>query len=69
LANAQVKPNSTSYYDSQIDGVISQFVDGASWKTIVTLVNLDTTAGTYTLRFYAGEGQRRLSKRQPERQT
>jgi hypothetical protein len=40
----------------RFDGVIPQFVDGASWKTIVTLVNLDTTPTVYTLKFYADDG-------------
>ena len=56
LTHAQLHPNSTSYYDVSFDGVISQFVDGASWKTIVTLVNLDTTPSPYTLKFYADDG-------------
>jgi hypothetical protein len=56
LTHAQLHPNSTSYYDASLDGVISQFVDGASWKTIVTLVNLDTTPTAYTLKFYADDG-------------
>ena len=53
---AQLQPKSTSYFDHSLDGVISQFVDGASWKTIVTLVNLDSTPSTYTLKFYADNG-------------
>ena len=56
LTHAQLQPKSTSYYDASFDGVISQFVDGASWKTIVTLVNLDSTPSTYTLKFYADNG-------------
>jgi hypothetical protein len=56
LTHAQLQPKSTSYYDASLDGVISQFVDGGSWKTIVTLVNLDTTPTTYTLKFYADNG-------------
>jgi hypothetical protein len=57
LGHAQAtRPNSTSYYDSDFDGIIAQFVDGANWKTIVTLINLDTTPGTYTLTFYTDDG-------------
>ena len=31
--------------------VIPQLVDGDGWKTIITLVNLDDTAASFTLRF------------------
>jgi hypothetical protein len=55
-AIAQVKPNSTSYFDSDFNGVIAQFVDGGSWKSIITLINIDTVPGSYTLRFYADNG-------------
>jgi len=54
--SAQAKRQSTSYFSSSIDGVIAQLVDGGSWKTIITLVNLDTTSANYTLRFYSDSG-------------
>jgi hypothetical protein len=38
------------------NGVIAQLVDGAGWKTLITLVNLDDTVSPYTLRFYADDG-------------
>jgi hypothetical protein len=53
---AQQKPRSTSTFTISIDGVISQLVDGGSWKTIITLVNVDTTAGAYVMKFYADNG-------------
>ena len=56
LVNAQTSRKSTSTYSSSIDGVVAQVVDGGSWKTIITLVNLDTSAATYTIRFYADNG-------------
>jgi hypothetical protein len=56
VATAQTRANAVSYFESSISGVISQFVDGGAWKTIVTLVNLDTSVGTYTLHFYADDG-------------
>ena len=46
----------TSTYGSSIDGVIAQVVDGGAWKTIITLVNLDTTVGTYAVKFYGDNG-------------
>jgi hypothetical protein len=51
---AQVRPKSTSTYTSSLDGVIAQVADGASWKTIITLVNADTDVGAYVINFYAG---------------
>ena len=56
MSHAQVQPLSTGMFDSHYNGVIAQLVDGASWKTIVTLVNLDTTPATYTLKFFADNG-------------
>jgi hypothetical protein len=56
MAIAQPKPKSTSYFDSSFDGVIAQFVDGGSWKSIITLINIDTAPGTYKLSFYADNG-------------
>jgi hypothetical protein len=53
---ARVRPKSTSTYTSSIDGVIAQVVDGASWKTIITLVNVDTGTGAYVINFYADNG-------------
>jgi hypothetical protein len=41
---------------SPTPGVIAQLVDGASWKTIITLVNTDSTSGTYTIYFYDDKG-------------
>jgi len=38
------------------NGVIAQLVDGDGWKTLITLVNLDNSTATYTLRFYADNG-------------
>ena len=55
-ATAQVKPHVTSYFDSPFTGVIAQLVDGASWKSIVTVINRDMAPGNYTLRFYADNG-------------
>jgi hypothetical protein len=52
----KLTPKSTSSYSSSIDGVIAQVVDGSSWKTIITLVNLDTDITTYTILFYADDG-------------
>jgi hypothetical protein len=31
-------------------------VDGGTWKTILTLVNVDTTVGAYVIKFYADNG-------------
>lgn len=56
IGRAQSSRKSTSTFGTSIDGVIAQVVDGGSWKTIVTLVNLDTGVGNYTLRFYADDG-------------
>ena len=56
VAGAQLRPNATSYYDDSFNGVIAQFVDGGSWKSIVTLINLDTSEGSFTLHFYANDG-------------
>ncbi|MDP9112079.1 MAG: hypothetical protein M3O20_00195 [Acidobacteriota bacterium] len=36
--------------------VIPHVVDGDGWKTIFTVVNLDTSAASFTLRFYADDG-------------
>ena len=36
--------------------VIPHVVDGDGWKTIFTLVNLDSSAVSFTLRFYADNG-------------
>ena len=52
----KVTPKSTSTYSSSIDGVIAQVVDGSSWKTIITLVNLDTDIATYSIHFYTDDG-------------
>lgn len=38
-------------------GVISQVVDGGSWKTTINLVNFEQGPATYTLRFYNNAGQ------------
>ena len=56
VATSQLQPRVTGYGDAPGNGVIAQFVDGGSWKTIVTLINLDNRAGSYTLRFYADNG-------------
>jgi hypothetical protein len=37
-------------------GVVTQLVDGAGWKTIITMVNLNDTSAPYTLRFYGDDG-------------
>jgi len=37
-------------------GVVPHVVDGDGWKTIFTLVNLDSSAASFTLRFYADDG-------------
>ena len=50
------RPRSTSIFSIAIDGVVAQLVDGGSWKTIITLVNLDTTVTTYTINFYSDSG-------------
>jgi hypothetical protein len=55
MAN-HVRPQSTSSYTSLIDGVIAQVADGASWKTIITLVNVDTGVGAYVIDFYSDNG-------------
>ncbi|MBZ5584384.1 MAG: hypothetical protein LAQ30_19660 [Acidobacteriia bacterium] len=59
LAFTQVRaqPHTTSYYDSSSNGVITQFVDGGYWKTIVTLVNLEVLPSSYTLKFYGDDGK------------
>jgi hypothetical protein len=36
--------------------VIPHVVDGDGWKTIFTVVNLDSSAASFTLRFYADDG-------------
>jgi len=36
--------------------VIAHMVDGDGWKTIITVVNLDDTAASFTLKFYADDG-------------
>ncbi len=36
--------------------VIPHVVDGDGWKTIFTVVNLDSSAASFTLRFYADNG-------------
>jgi hypothetical protein len=36
--------------------VIPHVVDGDGWKTIFTLVNLDSSAASFTLHFYADDG-------------
>ncbi len=36
--------------------VVPHLVDGDGWKTIITLVNLDDTAASFTLKFYAEDG-------------
>jgi hypothetical protein len=53
---AQVRPRSTSTFTTSIDGVIAQVVDRGSWKTIITLVNVDTSVGAYVIKFYADNG-------------
>jgi hypothetical protein len=53
---AQVRLKSTSTFTSSLDGVIAQVADGASWKTIITLVNADTGIGAYVIKFYADDG-------------
>lgn len=42
---------------SSTPGVIAQLVDGADWKTIITLVNSDSTSGTYTIYFCNDNGE------------
>jgi len=56
VTTAQVRPRSTSTYTTSIDGVVAQVVDGGSWKTIITLVNVDTSVGAYVIKFYADDG-------------
>ena len=46
----------TSTYQSSIDGVIAQIVDGGTWKTSITLVNTDDSPGTYKITFYGDNG-------------
>ncbi|MBI4903867.1 MAG: BACON domain-containing protein [Acidobacteria bacterium] len=36
--------------------VLSQIADGSNWRTGITLVNLDTAAAAFTLRFYDDNG-------------
>lgn len=36
--------------------LLSQIAEGAGWKTGIILVNLDTVAANYTLRFYSSDG-------------
>ena len=36
--------------------VVPHVVDGDGWKTIFTVVNLDSSAASFTLRFYADDG-------------
>jgi hypothetical protein len=38
------------------DGVISQLVDGAGWKTSISLNNIDPTPGQYKLSFFSDSG-------------
>lgn len=54
--NAAGRRKSVSYFESGVDGVIAQFVDGDSWQTIVTLTNLDDVPGTFTLKIYRDDG-------------
>lgn len=56
VATAQQRPRSTSTFTISIDGVIAQVADGGSWKTIITLVNVDKTVGAYIIKFYADNG-------------
>jgi len=46
----------TSTFQTSIDGVIAQIVDGGTWKTFITLVNTDDSAGTYRILFYGDNG-------------
>jgi hypothetical protein len=41
---------------AEVTKVISQVADGDGWKTIITLVNLDTVPAPFTLRFYRTDG-------------
>ena len=41
---------------AEITRVISQVADGSGWKTLVTLVNLDTVPAPFTLRFFKADG-------------
>jgi len=36
--------------------VIAQVADGDGWKTVITVVNLDDTAASFTLKFYGDDG-------------
>lgn len=59
LAAAQtsrVHTKSTSTFESSLDGVISQFVDGGAWQTLVTLVNVDSVPCPYTISFFGDNG-------------
>jgi hypothetical protein len=38
------------------NNVITHFASGLFWKTSITLVNLDTVAAPYTLKFYGDDG-------------
>lgn len=38
------------------NGVIAYLLDGDSWKTVITVVNLDDTAASFTLKFYSSNG-------------
>jgi hypothetical protein len=53
---SRIHKTSTSSFESSINGVIAQFVDGGAWVTIVTLVNLDTAVCTYTIEFFGEDG-------------
>jgi hypothetical protein len=41
---------------SDVTQVISQVADGSGWKTLITLVNLDTVPAPFTLRFWRADG-------------
>jgi hypothetical protein len=41
---------------AEVSQVISQVADGGGWKTVITLVNLDSQAASFTLRFWRADG-------------
>ncbi len=41
---------------AEVTKVMSQVADGAGWKTVITLVNLDTVPAPFTIRFWRQDG-------------
>jgi hypothetical protein len=59
LSTAQTTGTSKSTAHSQLafaGGYLAQVADGASWKTIIVLINADSVAAAYTLNFWNDDG-------------